>query len=212
MVVFYLGMRLQYLITAKINLTLTFYFMNLIFEPWPWYVAGPLIALVMILFLIFGKSFGVSSNLRTICSIAGASKMSTFFDIDWKSQAWNLFFLMGAIIGGFIANQFLMTDNIVLLNPKTIDNLNSLGIDYTENSFVPESLFGMSALTEISSWLFLVIGGVLVGFGARYAGGCTSGHAISGLSNLQIPSLIAVIGFFIGGLAMTHLILPLILS
>ena len=183
-----------------------------ILEPWPWYVAGPLISIVMIFFLLFGKSFGVSSNLRTICSIAGASNLSSFFKFNWKTQTWNLVFLLGAVIGGFIANQFLMTDNYILLNPETIKNLNSLGINYSENSFVPEILFGINALQNIKTWIFLLIGGVFVGFGTRYAGGCTSGHAISGLSNLQFPSLISVIGFFIGGLVMTHIILPLILS
>ena len=60
--------------------------------------------------------------------------------------------------------------------------------------------------------MVLAVGGFLVGFGTRYAGGCTSGHAISGLSNLQLPSLVAVIGFFIGGLVMTHLIFPYLYS
>ena len=55
-------------------------------------------------------------------------------------------------------------------------------------------------------------GGFLVGFGARWAGGCTSGHAISGLADLQVPSLVAVVGFFVGGLAVTHLVLPLLLG
>ena len=183
-----------------------------ILEPWPWYVAGPLIAIVMILFLLFGKSFGVSSNLRTICSIAGASQLSSFFKFNWKTQTWNLVFVLGAIIGGFIANQFLMTDNSVLLNSKTINSLNSLGINYSDNSFVPENLFGINALRNLKTWIFLLVGGAFVGFGTRYAGGCTSGHAISGLSNLQFPSLISVIGFFIGGLLMTHIILPLIFS
>jgi len=183
-----------------------------ILEPWPWYVAGPLIAIVMILCLLFGKSFGVSSNLRTLCSIAGASQLSTFFKFNWKTQIWNLVFILGAIIGGFIANQFLMTDNSVLLNSKTINSLNSLGINYSDNSFVPENLFSINALRNLKIWIFLLVGGAFVGFGTRYAGGCTSGHAISGLSNLQFPSLISVIGFFIGGLLMTHIILPLIFS
>ena len=183
-----------------------------IIKPWPWYVAGPLIAIIMILFLLFGKSFGVSSNLKTICSIAGASKLSSFFKFNWKKHIWNLVFVLGAIIGGLIANQCLMTNNSILLNPKTINSLDSLGINYSNNSFVPENLFSIKALEDVKTWLFLIIGGLFVGFGARYAGGCTSGHAISGLSNLQYKSLIAVIGFFIGGLLMTHVILPLIFS
>jgi uncharacterized membrane protein YedE/YeeE len=58
----------------------------------------------------------------------------------------------------------------------------------------------------------MVLGGFLVGFGTRYAGGCTSGHAIMGLSNLQLPSLIATISFMVGGFVMVNLILPYILS
>lgn len=185
--------------------------MNWIYEPWPWYVAGPVIALVMVLLLLFGKSFGVSANLRTVCSIAGAGKISDFFRFDWKSQIWNLVFVAGAVIGGYISHTFLTIDHTIDLNPKTIESLKLLGMENIGESYAPESIFGIEALSSIKGWLILVIGGILVGFGTRYAGGCTSGHAISGLSNLQLPSLIAVIGFFIGGLVMTFLILPYIL-
>jgi uncharacterized membrane protein YedE/YeeE len=58
----------------------------------------------------------------------------------------------------------------------------------------------------------IVVGGFLVGFGTRYAGGCTSGHAIMGLSNLQWPSLVATISFMVGGFIMANLILPFILK
>lgn len=185
--------------------------MNLIYEPWPWYVAGPIIAFVMFLMLIFGKAFGVSSNLRTMCSIAGAGKAADFFRFDWKSDVWNLVFIFGAAIGGYLAHTFLMPNLSIDLNPSTVQNLESFGMENPGSSFYPESLFGYEALTSIKGFSFLLIGGLLIGFGTRYAGGCTSGHAISGLSNLQIPSLIAVVGFFIGGLIMTHLILPYIL-
>ena len=186
--------------------------MNWIYEPWPWYVAGPIIALVMVLLLFFGKSFGVSANLRTMCSIAGAGKFSDFFKFDWKGQMWNIVFLLGAVLGGFISNQYLTNDEKIELNPKTIENLQQLGVEDAGENFLPESLFGVEALSSWQGWVFLIVGGILIGFGARYAGGCTSGHAISGLSNLQVPSLIAVIGFFIGGLIMTYLILPQILG
>jgi uncharacterized membrane protein YedE/YeeE len=185
--------------------------MSFIYEPWPWYVAGPLIALTMVLLLLFGERFGVSSNLRTMCSIAGAGKFSDFFKFDWKAQIWNLFFIAGAVIGGYIAHTYLTIDHSINLNPKTITSLEKLGLQNVGNSYAPQSLFGIEALSSIKGWIFLIIGGVLVGFGTRYAGGCTSGHAISGLSNLQLPSLIAVIGFFIGGLIMTFFILPNIL-
>ena len=185
--------------------------MNWIYEPWPWYVAGPIIALVMVMLLLFGKSFGVSSNLRTVCSIVGAGKVNEFFRFDWKSQIWNLVFVAGAIIGGYIAHTFMTIDHTVDLNPATVANLESFGMKDVGSSYAPTALFGLEALSNIKGWLILIIGGLLVGFGTRYAGGCTSGHAISGLSNLQLPSLIAVIGFFIGGLIMTFFILPYIL-
>jgi len=154
----------------------------------------------------------MSSNLRTICSIAGAGKYSDFFKFDWKLQIWNLVVILGAIIGGYIAHNFMTIDQSIELNTKTIENLKSLGIENAGSSFMPDQLFGIHVLSSWKGWLFLVLGGILIGFGTRYAGGCTSGHAISGLSNLQLPSLIAVIGFFIGGLAMTHFLLPAILS
>lgn len=185
--------------------------MELIYSPWPWYVAGPLIAATMLLITYFGKSFGLSENLRTICSFGGTKKID-YFNFDWKAQRWNLVFLVGTIIGGFIASQFLTTDYSIALNPQTISNLKELGFNNAGDSFLPPELFGMDSLMSFKGISILIIGGILIGFGTRYAGGCTSGHAISGLSNLQLPSLIAVIGFFIGGLLMTHFIFPIIFN
>ncbi len=131
------------------------------------------------------------------------------FDFKWKTQIWNLVFLVGAIAGGFIARQFLSTDAPVQISPATISDLAQLGIS-APTSLQPEELFSLKAIFTLKGFLVLTLGGLMVGFGARYAGGCTSGHAISGLSDLQLPSLIAVVGFFIGGLVMTFLIFPLI--
>jgi len=184
--------------------------MEYILSPWEWYVSGPIIALVMLLLILAGKNFGMSSNLRTMCAIGGGEKLSDFFKFDWRAQRWNLLVVAGAILGGTLASQFLSNDNEVALSQSTIENLESHGFENPGSTYVPDELFGGEALQSAGGLLLLVIGGILIGFGARYAGGCTSGHAISGLSNLQVPSLIAVIGFFIGGLAMTHFILPLI--
>ena len=181
-------------------------------QPWPWYVGGPLIALVMFLLLYFGKSFGVSSNLRTMCSIGGAGKLSDFFDFDWRVQIWNLIFVLGAVIGGFISHKFLTADQGLQISERVVSDLSSLGVSDPGAEYIPTDLFSWENLLSAQGILMLVGGGFLVGFGSRYAGGCTSGHAISGLSDLQLPSLIAVIGFFIGGLIMTHLILPWILQ
>jgi len=184
--------------------------MEWIYEPWPWYISGPMIAFIMFLLLMMGKNFGMSSNLRTLCTLCGADKAADFFKFDWKSQKWNLMVVLGAILGGFIAANYLTIDAAVVLNPETVSNLNGLGFESAGQAYMPTELFETAAFTDIKSLAILSVGGLLVGFGARYAGGCTSGHAISGLSNLQLPSLIAVIGFFAGGLAMVHFILPLI--
>jgi len=177
-------------------------------QPWPWFVVGPLITLVMLVLKYYDKEFGISSNLGTICTIAGGGKVADFFKTDWRTQKWNLIFLVGAILGGFIASQFLSNDGQVIINPDTIDKLNTLGFSNVGAEFLPKEIFGLEQLYSLKGLLILLGGGFLVGFGTRYAGGCTSGHAISGLSELQLPSLIAVVGFFIGGLFMTHILLP----
>ena len=185
--------------------------MEWIFNPWPWYIGGPMITLIMFLLLYFGKNFGMSSNLRTFCTICGAGKSNEFFNFDWKTQQWNLMVSAGAIIGGALAAHLLSTDSSVAIHPDTITKLQELNINSAGVSYLPEELFSIGALMQPKVLIILSIGGFLVGFGARYAGGCTSGHAISGLSNLQLVSLYAVIGFFIGGLFMNHLLLPYIL-
>jgi uncharacterized protein len=182
---------------------------ELIQAPWPWWLSGTVIAGIMFLLLYFGKSFGFSSNLRTICAAAGAGKAAKFFDFDWKSQVWNLVFLVGAIIGGLITKQFLSSGEAVAISEATISDLSALGFAAPE-SVQPSELFSWEALFTLKGFLILALGGLMVGFGARYAGGCTSGHAISGLSDLQVPSLVAVVGFFLGGLLMTHLLFPFI--
>lgn len=182
---------------------------ELLTQTWSWWFSGAMIAGIMFFLLYFGQSFGFSSNLRTICAAAGLGKKAKFFDFNWKTQIWNLVFLVGAIIGGFIAKQFLSTDLPVQISGETISDLAKLGIA-APASLQPAELFGLDAILSVKGFGILAMGGLMVGFGSRYAGGCTSGHAISGLSDLQVPSLIAVIGFFAGGLIMTFFILPLI--
>ncbi len=184
--------------------------MDWIYEPWPWYVAGPLIALTMFILLFLGKKFGMSSNLRTMCSIGGAGKAADYFRFDWKKDRWNLMVVIGAVIGGFLASQY-MSNNTVEINPEVARQLSEdYGIDSAGDAYLPPEIFAAEQLGDPFILAVLILGGFMVGFGARYASGCTSGHAISGLSNLQLPSLIAVIGFFIGGLVMVHLLYPLI--
>jgi uncharacterized protein len=178
-------------------------------EPWPWYVSGPLIGLMVpILLLLANKSFGISSSLRHICAACVPVK-SDYFRYDWKSKTWNLMLVAGIVIGGVIGG-FLLDDTRILVSEATVKDLQAIGVQDVRG-YLPDSIFNWENLLTVQGLMFMVVGGFLVGFGARYAGGCTSGHAIMGMSNLQLPSLIAVVGFFIGGLAMTHLLLPYLL-
>jgi uncharacterized membrane protein YedE/YeeE len=186
--------------------------MEIVFQTWPWYVSGVVIGLIMLCLIYFGKTFGMSSNLRSLCSIAGLGRKVSFFDFDWKSQLWNLVVVAGAMVGGFVAVNFMSDPSNVAINPRTIAQLAEMGIDAPNGKLMPQALFGTQIFESPKIILILLVGGLLIGFGSRYAGGCTSGHAISGLSNLQIPSLKAVIGFFIGGLIMAHFLLPLLLN
>lgn len=185
--------------------------MNWLFQPWPWYVAGPLIGLIVPLLLLIGnKTFGISSSLRHLCAACLPANIP-FFKYDWKKEAWNLFFVSGILIGGFLTVLLIPNKGDVSVHPDLAKDLSTYGItDYS--GLVPSQLFTWSTLFSVKGILLMVVGGFLVGFGTRYAGGCTSGHAISGLSNLQLPSLIATCCFMAGGFLMANFILPLILS
>ena len=180
-------------------------------QPWHWFFGGLSIFLVMTLLLFLGKSFGVSSSMSTLCSIAGAGKKFDFFDFDWKSRLWNISFVVGALLGGFVAAHYLMDDAAIAISASTLESLQNNGIAAPKpGQILPPELFNSENIFSLKGLIILITGGFFVGFGARFAGGCTSGHAISGLSNLQLPSLISVVGFFIGGLFMSHFLLPLI--
>lgn len=180
-------------------------------QPWPWYIAGPLIGLTVPVLLIIGnKSFGISSSLRHICAACLPANVP-FFRYNWKKEAWNLFFVIGILFGGIIAAQLLGNSSPVHVHPELVKELHGYGINNYEQ-LVPSELMNWNALLSLKGILVMVLGGFLVGFGTRYAGGCTSGHAIMGLSTLQWPSLVATICFMIGGFLMANLILPHILS
>ncbi|MDQ1858050.1 YeeE/YedE family protein [Chryseobacterium sp. WLY505] len=185
--------------------------LEIIKEPWPWYVAGPLIGLTVPALLIIGnKSFGISSSLRHICAACVPANVN-FFKYNWKKEAWNLFFVLGIFFGGLITSQFLVNPNEITVNPDLKAELAGYGItDYS--NLVPVQLMNFEILLTLRGFILMVVGGFLVGFGTRYAGGCTSGHAIMGLSNLQWPSLVATVCFMIGGFLMANFILPIILS
>lgn len=188
-----------------------FFKMDLLLEPWPWYIGGPAIAAVLFLLLFSEKNFGMSSNLRTLCAMAGAGKKTAFFNYEWKSYRWNLVVALGAATGGFFAANYMSSDGVGTIHQDVVVKLNNMSVEGAGEDFMPDVFFSNEALSNPKTLALLALGGFLIGFGTRYAGGCTSGHAISGLSNLQLPSLIAVIGFFIGGLLMNHFILPYLL-
>ncbi|HET9058063.1 MAG TPA: YeeE/YedE thiosulfate transporter family protein [Chitinophagaceae bacterium] len=184
---------------------------NIFSNPWPWYIAGPLIGLTVPTLLLMGnKTFGISSSLRHLCAACLPANIS-FFKYDWKKEIWNLFFVTGVLVGAILAVSFLNNPEAVKINPKLATELNSYGVN-NFNGLVPADLFNWHNLLTIKGFILMVIGGFLVGFGTRYAGGCTSGHAIMGLSSLQWPSLVATMSFMGGGFIMANLILPYILK
>lgn len=180
-------------------------------QPWPWYVAGPLLGLTVPLLLILGnKSFGISSSLRHICASCFPAKVP-FFQYNWKKESWNLFFVLGIFFGGMIAFFLLGNPEQINVNPALAEDLKQYNITNYEG-IVPQELFSWESLFTLRGIIMMVFGGFLVGFGTRYAGGCTSGHSIMGLSNLQWPSLVATICFMAGGFLMANFILPFILA
>jgi uncharacterized membrane protein YedE/YeeE len=185
--------------------------MEFIQQPWPWYVAGVLIGLtVPVLLLLGNKHFGISSSLRHICAACLPANIP-FFKYEWKREVWNLFFVAGVLVGGIIATQFLSNPDPIVVSEKTVQALQTLGVA-TDNQLMPASIFSFENLFTLKGLLFFVVGGFLVGFGTRYAGGCTSGHAIMGLSTLQWPSLVATCCFMAGGFLMVHVIFPWLFS
>ncbi|UOQ96662.1 YeeE/YedE family protein [Hymenobacter sp. 5317J-9] len=182
---------------------------ELLQQPWPWYVAGPLIGLtVPALLLVGNKALGISSALRHVCAACVPAGIQ-FLTYNWRAEIWNLVFVLGIALGGFIGYRLMGHPDVVGISAATVRDLKAEMhlTDFT--GLLPRELFALDNLANWKGWVFLVLGGFLVGFGTRYAGGCTSGHAISGLSNLQWVSLVAVIGFFAGGLLMTWVIYPL---
>lgn len=178
-------------------------------QPWPWYVAGPLIGLTVPALLLLGnKSLGISSSLRHVCAMCVPAKIP-FFNYDWKKEVWNLFFVVGIGIGAFLAFTFLSNPNDIVIAEHTQEVMKGYGLT-NFGGFMPSEIFGIEHLFSLKGLIFLVLGGFLVGFGTRYAGGCTSGHTIMGLSTLQWPSLVASACFMAGGFIMTYLILPFI--
>ena len=180
-------------------------------QPWSWYVAGILVGLTVPTLLIIGnKSFGISSSLRHVCAMCVPAKIP-FFQYDWKKEIWNLFFVVGILLGGVLAANFLTNPNDIQVSADLQKDLATYGITNYSN-LVPLDIVNWDSLFTLKGFLLIVVGGFLVGFGTRYAGGCTSGHAIMGISNLQFASFVAACCFMIGGFIMANWILPFILT
>jgi len=183
--------------------------MDALMKPWPWYVAGPLIGLFVPLLLVLGnKQFGVSGSLRSLCAALLPSK-AEFLKFDWKrAGAWNIAFAAGIALGGALAVQLSgsPTPDIAAATTKA---MSSLGLN-AASGLLPSEVFSWSALVTVRGFVSMVVGGFLIGFGTAYAGGCTSGHGIAGLAAFQVPSLVAVIAFFAGGVFGTFVLLPML--
>lgn len=185
--------------------------MEILYKPWPWYVAGPLIGLTIpLLLLLDNKQLGISSTLRQICAACVPANIN-FLKYDWKKESWNLFFVGGIFIGGYLAGNLFANPEPVAVSIAAAATMNTWGIA-SFDGHMPESLFNFSTLLSLKGFILIVVGGFLVGFGTRYAGGCTSGHGIFGISSLQWPSLLATALFFVGGIIVSNWVLPYILK
>jgi uncharacterized membrane protein YedE/YeeE len=185
---------------------------DVLLHPWPWWVAGPLIGVVVpFVYWYGGMKWGVSSSLQHLCAATIPAGIG-YLRYDWRRiGSWQLAMVTGIVVGGFVAAKVLAPAELLVgISPATAADLRALGLtDLT--GLAPSEVFGWGALLSPAGIGMVVVGGFLVGFGARYADGCTSGHAISGLAGLQLSSLVAVVGFFVGGLLSTWVFLPLIL-
>lgn len=183
--------------------------LDLLQSPWPWYVDGPLIGLTVPLLAWLGnKGFGISANLRHGCAILlPDSAKPSFFRYNWRAEKWNLMFALGLVLGGFLAGYVFANPEPTRLSVGGLRAVNDLGVTLNPG-LVPHEL---ADLSNPGVWLLLVLSGLLVGFGTRYGGGCTSGHAITGLSTLQLPSLIATVSFFAGGILSANFLLPVLM-
>lgn len=185
--------------------------MGFLTQPWPWYIGGPMIGLMVPALLIIGnKPLGISSSLRDICAACAPANID-FLHYDWKQRSWNLFFVAGILLGGIIAGVIFANPNPVAISSETVQVLHEMGVQ-TKSGQLPTDLFNWQTLFSLKGFLLMVVGGFMVGFGTRYAGGCTSGHGIMGLSTLQGSSLVAVMAFFVGGIICSFFILPYILQ
>ncbi len=184
---------------------------DILTNPWPWYVAGPIIGLMIPALLLLGnKPFGISSSLKHICAACFPGNIP-FFQYNWRNESWNIVLALGILAGGLVGGLIFSNPDSVAISAETVADLNALNVTHGPGLH-PMDIFNFSSLLTLKGFLLIIVGGFLVGFGTRYANGCTSGHTIMGISNLQMASVIASVCFFAGGLIMTWFILPFILN
>ncbi|HKO16411.1 MAG TPA: YeeE/YedE thiosulfate transporter family protein [Gemmatimonadaceae bacterium] len=179
-------------------------------DPWPWYVTGPLIASFVPLLLWLGnRPLGMSVSLRAMCAAMIPGNVE-FFRYDWKRTGlWNVALGFGILLGAIVAVTLLGGGATPAISPHTRQALSALGLA-APSGLVPSEVFTWRALLTLRGAICMLGGGFLVGFGASYAGGCTSGHGVMGLATLQLASLIAIVAIFAGGLLTTYFIVPLL--
>ncbi len=151
---------------------------QMILAPWAPWASGILLGLMVpALYVLVGRRFGLSSSLRHIGAMCMPNAKPEYLRLhNWKDHSWNLVFVVGLLIGSFVGVTYLTTTPLEVLPP---------------------------AAATAGGLLRLAFGGILVGFGTRYAGGCTSGHTITGIASLNPPSVVATVAFFAGGLLST---------
>lgn len=184
---------------------------NYLSQPWPWYVGGPLIGIIIIMLQwIDNKPLAASSSYRHVCAATFPANIP-FLKYNWKAEIWNLLFVAGILIGGIVAGNFFSHPATIAISSEAAHHLQSIGLKDT-TGFAPVQLFSLAALQTIPGLIVIVFGGFLVGFGSRYAGGCVSGHSMTGISDLQWTSMLATACIFAGGIFTSYVLLPLILN
>jgi uncharacterized membrane protein YedE/YeeE len=157
-------------------------------EVLPWYIAGPLLGITIPILLVLNeKQLGVSSSLRAAGSFI--YPRLDYFKYDSSKDLWQVYFVVGVIAASITLNQLQLIQDPVLIGS------------------VPDA----ASIYSVDNWIQFLSGGVLIGFGARYAGGCTAGHCLMGNASLAPSSLVSTIAFFVGGLIVSHFVLPNIL-
>jgi uncharacterized protein len=153
--------------------------------PLHWAIAGAGIAAVTLgLLFLTNRRLGISAGFEDVCSLV--LQQPYFVRSGLRSaRKWRLPFVGGLILGGFLSA------------------IGGGGWQPTWALGMFDQVIGFGPAGKIA-WMF--VAGLFIGFGTRLGGGCTSGHGIFGLSNLELPSLVTTISFMAGGILTTQLL------